>query len=143
MRRKSCRCSPSPRMTQGELANPSDDQQIRRNGRSSPRLSEQGRDACKSADRPAPTSDLFAVQEVDSLDVRFLRLDPIHWVICGILVIGGVVTVVIVLVRRPGRGAQGPGLRKMCPYCGELIQEQASKCDYCGGLIDKSRRSDK
>ena len=73
----------------------------------------------------------------------FSELDSVHWLICGLLVKGCVVTVVIVLVRRAGRGVEDLALRKMCPNCGELIQEKASKCEYCGGLIDKARRSGK
>ena len=74
----------------------------------------------------------------------FMELDSVHWLICGLLVLGCVVTVVIVLVRRRGRSIEDPGVqRKMCPFCGELIQEDASKCEYCRGLIDKPRRSGK
>ena len=73
----------------------------------------------------------------------FIELDSVHWLIGGLLVTCCVVTVVIVLVLRAGRGIEDPALRKMCPFCGELIQEQASKCEYCGGLLDKPCRSGK
>jgi hypothetical protein len=65
----------------------------------------------------------------------FIELDSVHWLIGGLLVTGCVVTVVIVLVRRGGRSIEDPAWRKMCPFCGELNQKDASKCDYCGGLI--------
>jgi hypothetical protein len=69
----------------------------------------------------------------------FFELDFVHCLIAGLLVTCCVVTVVVVLVLRTGRSIEDPAMRKMCPNCSELVQEQASKCDYCGGLIDKLR----
>ena len=72
----------------------------------------------------------------------FSGLDAVYWLI-GLLVTGGVVTVVIVLVRRAGRSIEDPAQRKMCPHCGELVQEQATKCKHCGEFLDNARDADK
>ena len=34
-------------------------------------------------------------------------------------------------------------LRKMCPHCGELVQEQTTKCKHCGEFLDNARDADK